>query len=224
MAKRILSFGAHPDDIEIGCGGTEFHLIQHGYEATHVYVTSGEAGSQTLPKSELAAIRKKEAKESARMLGVSNVEFLNYPDGLTYFTEEARIRVINIIRRVKPHIIFVHGKCDLFPDHRIVHDLVMSSIAGAAGPWFQDTQGEPWSVDKVFGYEVWHPMQSYQWASDITKTIDKKIEALECFKSQVGPTKYHEAFKGLARYRGVMSFVGKYVEVFEVLKITSLSL
>lgn len=215
-----MSFGAHPDDIEIGCGGTEYKLIQQGYKATHVYVTSGEAGSQEIPKKKLAKIREAEAKASAQVLKVDKVEFLHCNDGLTHFTEESRIKIINIIRKVKPTVIFVHGKCDLFPDHKIVHDLVMSSIAAAAGPWFQGTQGDPWSVDNIFGYEVWHPMQSYQWASDITTTIDKKIQALKCFESQVRPTKYDEAFKGLARYRGVMSFAGKYVEVFEALKIS----
>lgn len=45
MKKQILSFGAHPDDVEIGCAGAEYLLMQKGYEVTHVYVTSGEAGS-----------------------------------------------------------------------------------------------------------------------------------------------------------------------------------
>lgn len=216
--KQILSFGAHPDDIEIGCGGTEYKLIQSGYEATHVYVTSGEAGSKTVSKVALAAIRENEAVHSAKVLGVKSVEFLRCPDGLTHFTEENRIAVINLIRRIKPEIIFVHGKCDLFPDHRIVHDLVMSAIAGAAGPWFQETTGDPWQVKQVFGYEVWHPMQSFQWSSDISKEMDIKLKALSCFESQVKPTRYDEAFKGLARYRGVMSWVGEYAEVFEVIK------
>lgn len=119
---------------------------------------------------------------------------------------------------IKPDIIFVHGECDRFPDHQIVHQLVMSAISAAAGPWFQETTGEPWSVKQVLGYEVWHPMQHYQLAIDITETIQAKMEALACFKSQIGPTRYDEAFHGLARYRGVMSWVGKYAEVFEVIK------
>lgn len=218
MKKQILSFGAHPDDIEIGCAGTEYQLINNGYEATHIYVTSGEAGSQTISKATLAEIREKEARKSAAVLGVKSVEFLRCADGFTHFTQETRAKVISMIRRIKPDIVFVHGKCDLFPDHNIVYNLVMSAIAGAAGPWFQDTEGEPWSVKNVFGYEVWHPMQTFQHAVDISKSLDKKLEALKCFESQVGPTRYDEAFKGLARYRGVMSWVGDYAEVFEVIK------
>ena len=112
----------------------------------------------------------------------------------------------------------MHGSCDLFPDHHIVHQLVKSAIVGAAGPWFQETTGSPWSVKQVLGYVVWHPMQNYQLAIDITETIQTKMDALACFKSQVEPTRYDEAFKGLARYRGVMSWVGEYAEVFEIIQ------
>ena len=54
--------------------------------------------------------------------------------------------------------------------------------------------------------------------TDITNSIDIKLKALSCFESQVKPTRYDEAFKGLARYRGVMSWVGSFAEVFEVIK------
>lgn len=222
MKKQILSFGAHPDDIEIGCGGTEYQLIQQDYEVTHVYITSGEAGSQTIPKHELAALREKEALQSAACLGVKRVEFLRANDGFTSFTEAQRIQVINLIRAVQPDIIFVHGACDSFPDHQIVHQLVMGAITAAAGPWFQETTGNPWSVKQVYGYEVWHPIQHYQLAINITASIEAKMEALSCFTSQIVPTRYDEAFRGLARYRGVMSWVGEYAEVFEVIKLNAL--
>lgn len=216
--KRILSFGAHPDDIEIGCGGTESYLIDQGCEVTHVYVTSGEAGSQTIPKQELAALREQEALNSAKALGVKDVRFMRCADGLTAFTEADRVAVINMIREIKPQVVFVHGQCDAFPDHAIVHNLVMSAVQAAAGPWFQDSVGEPWAVETIYGYEVWHPMSHFQCVVDISKTIDAKMKALSYFKSQVEPTRYDEAFKGLARYRGVMSWSGDYAEVFEVIK------
>ncbi len=218
MKKQILSFGAHPDDIEIGCGGTEYNFIQKGYEVTHVYVTSGEAGSMEIPKSELGKTREKEALASAKLLGVKEVIFLHCNDGFTSFDEKTRSKVINLIRKIKPEIIFVHGASDKFPDHALVHKLVMSATAGAAGPWFQDTKGKPWKVKHILGYEVWHPINSYQYAVDITKSIDIKMKALSLYKSQVEPTRYDEAFKGMARYRGVMTWVGKYAEVFEVLQ------
>ncbi|MGE5856424.1 MAG: PIG-L deacetylase family protein, partial [Syntrophaceae bacterium] len=81
----MLSFGTHPDDIEIGCGGTEALLAAKGYEIAHVILTSGEAGSDRTPPWELGPIREKEAIEAAKVLGAGNVEFLRYPDGLTGF-------------------------------------------------------------------------------------------------------------------------------------------
>ena len=218
MNKVVLSFGAHPDDIEIGCGGTESKLISEGYQVYHVYVTSGEAGSKTLTKEKLRQIREAEALSSAKVLGVSNVKFLRIEDGFTQYDEALRATIINLIRDIRPEKVFVHGACDLFPDHQLVHKLVMSAIMGAAGPWFQETTGEPWNVPEIYGYEVWHPMSTFQLAVDISEHLDNKISALRCFESQVTPTKYDEAFTGLARYRGVMSWSGDYAEVFEILR------
>ena len=77
----LLAFGAHPDDIEIGCGGTVCKLIEQGWRAVHVCVTSGEAGSSTIDKSALAATREQEARQGAEVLGSERVEFLRPPMG-----------------------------------------------------------------------------------------------------------------------------------------------
>lgn len=216
--RMVLSFGAHPDDIEIGCGGTEARLIAQGYEVTHAYLTSGEAGSDHIPNEELAETREKEAREAASFLGVKNVEFFRYPDGLTQFSREMKIDVINLVRRIKPQIIFVHASTDTFPDHKIIHDLVLSAITAAAGPWYQEVAGSPWSPKAVLGYEVWQPIPTYQLAVDISEAIELKTGALSRYRSQIGTIKYDEAFLGLARYRAVMSMTGKYAEVFDVMK------
>ncbi|MHC9543506.1 MAG: PIG-L deacetylase family protein [Vulcanimicrobiota bacterium] len=218
MPKTVLSFGAHPDDIEIGCGGTEALLLQKGFDIVHVYATSGECGSRKSTKEKLAAEREKEASEAAKILGVWDVEFLHYPDGLTAHTREMKMEIITLIRRVKPQIIFIHHREESFPDHRVISDLIMSSVTGAAGPWFQETEGEPWMPELILGYEVWAPLGEYQMAVDISDTIEQKMQALSCYRSQNEETAYQEAMRGLARYRGVMSFAGTYAEVFQVIK------
>lgn len=223
MKKEILSFGTHPDDIEIGCGATEAKLIEQGYEATHVYVTSGESGSQSIPKEKLRKIRENEANEAAKILGVKEVKFIRAADGLNTYTREMKIELINMIRKIQPDIVFIHATNDAFPDHKIVNGLVLGALCGAAGPWYQETKGEPWSPKMVLGYEVWHPLSDYQMVVNVSDTIDQKMTALACYKSQLETTRYDEAFKGLARYRGVMSCEGKYAEVFEVIKITNIS-
>lgn len=219
MTRTVLSFGAHPDDIEIGCGGTEAKLIAQGYEVTHAYLTSGEAGSDMVPKGEMAETREEEAREAASVLGVKSLEFFRYPDGLTQFSREMKIEMVSLIRRIKPKIIFVHASTDTFPDHQTIRDLVLSAITGAAGPWYQEATGDPWSPKTILGYEVWHPILNYQIAVDISETIEQKTRALSRYRSQIGTISYDEAFLGLARYRGVMSMTGKYAEVFEVIKI-----
>jgi N-acetylglucosamine malate deacetylase 1 len=222
MSKRVLSFGAHPDDIELGCGGTEAKLAGKGYEITHVYLTSGDAGSQTVPGDELARIREKEAIAAAGTLGVSGVEFLRYRDGLTGFTREMKIEIIRLIRARKPHIIFVHERNETSDDHKITSDLVLSAIGGAAGPWFQEAGEGTWSPETILGYEVWHPLGRYELAVDISGTLERKIQSLLCYKSQIKDIWYDEAFRSLARYRGVMSLVGSEAEVFEVIKASDL--
>ena len=75
----ILAFGAHPDDIEFGCGGTVRKLIEKGWSAVHVCVTSGEAGSSTIDRTTLAATREQEARRAAEVLGAERVHFLRAP-------------------------------------------------------------------------------------------------------------------------------------------------
>jgi len=217
-AKRVLSFGTHPDDIEIGCGGAEALLARKGCDITHVILTSGEAGSDRIAPWELSAIREKEAIAAAKVIGAGGVEFLRYPDGLTGFTREMKVDVIRIIRRLKPHILFVHERNESSLGHRVASELVLESMQTASGPWFQEARGEPWSPEIVLGYEVWHPLGRYELAVDIGATLETKLEALACHRSQTASVRYDEAVRGLARWRGVMSLSGGDAEVFEVIK------
>ena len=219
----ILAFGAHPDDIEFGCGGTVRKLIEKGWSAVHVCVTSGEAGSSTIDRATLAATREQEARRAAEVLGAERVHFLRAADGLTQYSLDHKIAVINLIREVRPEILFVHASSVQFPDHKLIHELVMSAVAGAAGPWYQESIGEPHLARTILGYEVWHPLNTYQLSVDITTTVERKLAALRCHRSQIEATHYDEASLGLARYRGVMSFSSTHAEVFEVLR-TSLGL
>lgn len=216
--KTVLSFGAHPDDIEIGCGGTEILLCEKGYKVIHVIITSGEEGGVGVSKEELAYQREREALAAALIIGVEKLEFLRYPDSLTGYDKAMKMQLIKLIRHYAPDIIFTHATSDNFPDHKIVNHLVLSAITGAAGPWFLDIKLKPHLVPEVLGYEVWHPIQHFQTVVCIEKVIDKKLQALACHKSQIKSIDYLSATKGLAAYRGVMSMKSSYAEVFEVIK------
>lgn len=221
MKKRVLAIGAHPDDIEIGCGGTLCLLHDQGYEIVHLIVTSGEEGSTHIPKDQLIQLRKSEAQLSAEVLGAKKVIFLDAPDGLTSFSKDLKIQMISYLRELQPEIVFTHAKADNFPDHAVVHNLTMASIVASAGPWYPAAGLSPHQIQKVFGYEVWNPISNFQLANDISSVMERKMKALSQHKSQTGDVDYLAAVKGLAKYRAVMSMTGAYAEVFEVLRISS---
>jgi len=218
--KRVLAVGTHPDDIEIGCGGTVALLAQRGFEITHAILTSGEAGSNRMPPWEVGPVREKEALEAAKILGAANVEFLRYPDGLTGFNREMKVDLIRLTRRIRPHILFVHERNESSLGHRVASELVLESVQAGSGPWFQEAGGEPWSPELILGYEVWHPLGRYELAVDISATLETKIRALACHRSQTAAVRYDEAVRGLARWRGVMSLSGVDAEVFEVIRMS----
>ncbi len=219
MSKRILAIGTHPDDIEIGCGGTLARLHDNGYQLTFIIATSGEEGMKDLPKEHIQNIREDEALSSGRYLGASEIIFLREPDGLTSFSKDTKIRLISIIRDIKPDIVFTHAKSDRFPDHTHVHALTMAAVQAAQGPWYPQASGSPFRVKTIFGYEVWNPINEIGIAYDITDSIEKKIEALRFHKSQIHEINYLSAIRGLAAYRGAMTQTGHFAEAFEILKL-----
>lgn len=218
MNKTILAIGAHPDDIEIGCGGTLALLKKQGYVLNFVIVTSGEEGSLDIPQEHLKKIRENEAIHSARLLGAKDIIFFRENDGLTQVRKKTKIRLISIIRVLKPAIVFTHAGSDRFSDHKIVHDVSLAAIQAAQGPWYPNALGKPHSPSHIFGYEVWNPINEPQLLNDITQTIDKKISALKKHASQTANVNYLAAVQGLAAYRGALSMKGPFAEAFEVIK------
>lgn len=218
MKKLVLAIGAHPDDIEIGCGGTLCLLRDQGYEIVHLIVTSGEEGSTTLGKTELSQLRKNEARRAADMIGAKDVIFLGAEDGLTDYSKGLKTRLIAILRELRPEIVFTHSGSDHLTDHKVVHELTVASVTASAGPWYQEAGDRPHSVQKMFGYEVWSPIPAFQVAIDIGSVLNRKTKALEQHSSQIQDVDYLNAIVGLAQYRGVMSMTGSHAEVFEVLK------
>ena len=216
--KKYLFIGAHPDDIEFGCGGTVAKLIKEGHHCTFIIATNGDQGCLTTEKVDLAKTRKSEAIASANYLGVREIEFLDLPDGLTKFTFQHKIKLIEIIRKHKPNAVFTHSKFDHHPDHEIIHKLSIAAIKSAHGPWFKEASGSPHQVEAIYGYEVWNPINEYQMSIDITPFFSAKNNALAKHKSQTINFPYENAIKGLAQYRGAMINGNGLAEVFEVLR------
>lgn len=218
MIRRVIAIGAHPDDIEIGCGGTIRLFADRGYDVKFVVVTSGEEGA-IASEERLTERREIEAKASAKILGASDVFFMREPDGLTSFSKQTRMNLIKIIRDFRPDIALIHSQSDQFSDHKLVHELSVSAIQLASGPWYPDAGSFPHAVTDVFGFEVWNPIPAPQLSVDITDAMDQKLEALSCHKTQTSNLDYLGFVRGLNAYRAASTMTGMSAESFEVIKI-----
>jgi LmbE family N-acetylglucosaminyl deacetylase len=194
---RALVVSAHPDDLEFGAGGTVAKWADAGAEVTLCIVTDGSTGTQdrSLMGAPLAAVRKRESEAAARILGVSELVWLGYPDGYVEYTLDLRRDLARVFRRYRPHRYMVMDPAptveDRFinhPDHRAVGQasLDVTLTAGTTPGHFPELLDE--------GLEPWRDLREV-WVMgpaggprlvDVTDTIDRKIEALMCHASQVG--------------------------------------
>lgn len=221
---RVMVIGAHPDDPEFGAGGTIAKLAAGGKEITYVLATSGDKGSHdpNVRPGQLATRREQEQRDAAKVLGVKEVIYLRYADGILENTLALRARLAHIIRQHKPHIIFAIDPWrhyQLAPDHRAAGYAALDAL-WAAREWHifaEQLYGdeEPWRVSQAYLY--WTDNADH--FEDITDFIDKKVAALACHASQVGT----DTAKLDARMRERSKAVGEplgmaYAEGFKLIK------
>ncbi len=214
---QVLVVAPHPDDDVIGCGGSLIRHVREGHAVTAVYMTSGEAGSLAHSKEELRRIREEETREASVVMGFDDLIFFGNEDGYLVESPENLIRMVRLIRRIRPEIIYFPHAGEGCRDHRVTHAICAEAVQRARGPWFQECSGEPWSIDTVLCYEIWTPLAEVSCAEEITAVIDLKLEALRRHRSQMAAIPYDEAVKGLNRYRGAMTGRGTYCECFQIL-------
>jgi len=194
--KNVLVVSAHPDDPDFGAGGTIAKLAKDGARVTYAIVTDGSQGGED-PKqrdSELVAIREREQKAAARVLGVKKVEFLGYKDGHVSPDLKLRHDIVRMIRKYKPELVITHIPGRVLdapmgashPDHLAVGEATMAAVyPDSRNPRaFRSLLKEGLQPHVV--KEVWIPF----WTSgdhlvDISSTLDLKIAALKKHKSQV---------------------------------------
>ncbi len=199
MEKEVVAiFGAHPDDLDWGCGGTAAAWTHAGKEVYYVLTTSGEGGEDhqrglILPAAEMAEIREAEQCLAAAVLGVKEVIFLRQPDGRVEPTLAFRDQIVNVLRRLKPHIVISmdpgHWAFDNFyhyhPDHRATALAVCDAIYPAAGTSTyipQPNEGLPPHKVREAYYSASAHSNFYV---DISDTIELKVQALTSHRSQL---------------------------------------
>ena len=195
MTFRALVVMAHPDDFEFGAAGTVASWVDSGASVTLCIATDGSTGTQdrSLMGPGLAEVRRSETEAAAKIIGVE-LEWLGYRDGYVEYTLDLRRDIAQVFRRLQPHRFMVMDPEPLIgdfinhPDHRAVGQayLDVSLTAGTTPghfPELLDEGLEPWRGLR----EVWIAgpgLRSH--VVDISETIDRKIDALLCHRSQVG--------------------------------------
>ncbi|WP_418121778.1 bacillithiol biosynthesis deacetylase BshB1 [Chryseobacterium sp. PTM-20240506] len=182
MKTDILAFGAHPDDVELGCGGTIAKLISEGKKCVIVDLTKGELGTRGTDET-----RKTEASESAKILGVSARENLGMKDGFLVNSEEYQMKIVKMIRKYRPEIVLANAIDDRHPDHAKGAKLVSDACFLAGLRKIETVEGgesqDVWRPKHIFHYIQWKHIQP-EFVIDISEYLDKKIEACLAFKTQ----------------------------------------
>ena len=182
MKLDILAFGAHPDDVELGCAGTILKEISLGKTVGIIDLTRGELGTRGS-----AEIRDKEATNAAAILGVSARENLEMKDGFFVNDEKHQLEIIKMIRKYRPEIVLCNAVDDRHIDHekgsKLVSDACFLSGLVKVETELKGDAQQAWRPKVVYHYIQWKNIVP-DFVVDITGFTDKKIEAILAYSSQ----------------------------------------
>lgn len=182
MKLDILAFGAHPDDVEISMGGTIIRYVSEGKKVGIVDLTEGELGTRGSVES-----RYEEAESSRKFIGIETRVNLQMRDGFFQHNEENLMKIVEQIRKFKPEIVFANSITDRHPDHargaKLVAEACFLSGLRKLKTFHHGIEQEAHRPRLVFHY-----IQDYlvipNITLDVSNFIDKKIEAIKCYKTQ----------------------------------------
>ena len=192
MAEQldILAFGAHPDDVELSCGGTIAKEVSLGKKVGIVDLTRGELGTRGS-----AEIRYKESKQAASILGVTTRENLGFRDGFFKNDESNQLEIIKILRKYRPKVVLCNAQTDRHIDHgraaSLIHDASFLSGLRKIETIMDDTQQKVWRPSQVYHYMQWND-DPCDFVVDISEYIDKKMTAILAYGSQFFNEKSNE--------------------------------
>ncbi len=178
MSVDVLAIGAHPDDVEMICGGTVAKMVDRGYSVAIIDMTQGEMGTRGTPE-----MRNGEANAAAEVLGVSERVNLGQPDGRMENTLEARVAVVEQIRRLRPKLVLTHYWDDLHPDHSATGKIVRDTMYPAGFANFP-AKGDPYRPNEYLYFMAHTPFEP-SFIVDVTEYWDKKVESINCYNSQL---------------------------------------
>lgn len=182
MKVDILAIGAHPDDVELGCGGTLAKLIAEGKTVAVIDLTQGELGTRGTNLT-----RAKEAEKSTKIMGYVNRENLKMRDGFLQNSEAYQMQIVQMIRKYQPEIVFANSIDDRHPDHakacKLVSDACFLSGLIKIETELNNKVQLPWRPKQIFNYIQWKHINPH-FVVDISDFMPKKIDACLAYKTQ----------------------------------------
>jgi len=182
MKLDILAFGAHPDDVELGCAATIAKEVSLGKKVGIVDLTRGELGTRGN-----AELRKEEATKAGEILGVKARENLGFADGFFVNNKEHQIEIIKMIRKYQPEIVLCNAIDDRHIDHgkgsQLVSDACFLSGLEKIKTELDGSIQEKWRPKLVYHYIQWKNLEP-DFVVDVSGFIDKKIDAVMAYSSQ----------------------------------------
>jgi LmbE family N-acetylglucosaminyl deacetylase len=147
-----LAVVAHPDDMEYGASAAVARWTSEGKQVAYVLLTAGEAGIDSMGPAESGPLRIEEQRRACDAVGVSDLEVLDFPDGLLEYGIPLRRAIATAIRRVRPEVVLTLNHRDTFgpgrlnmADHVVTGRAVIDAVRDAANRWVFNEDGEPWS-------------------------------------------------------------------------------
>jgi LmbE family N-acetylglucosaminyl deacetylase len=200
IPRRVLALGAHPDDIELGCGATLAKLYDSGHEVHALVMSHGERGGD-------ASSRPEEARRGATFVGLTSVQVLDLPDRrLADSMMEMADAIEHAIHRLNPDIILTHSRNDLHQDHRAVHEASLRAARRHSAILCYESP----SVTDAFQPSFFIDVEDY---------VDVKVTAVGLHKDQRDkPYMSPERVRGLAVYRGAQAKT-RAAEAFEPVRL-----
>ncbi|HZE08197.1 MAG TPA: bacillithiol biosynthesis deacetylase BshB1 [Gemmatimonadaceae bacterium] len=177
----VLAIGAHPDDVELICGGTLIRSQMLGHTTGILDLAAGELASRGTPQ-----LRAKEASSAATVMRVSVRENLGLPDGGIQNTPDVRAKIAVVIRRLQPAVVITHSLQGRHPDHPIVAQLVRDAcfVAGLKMVEPKVPAYRPRKVLHALSFREDYEKPTF--VVDVSESFEKKLEAIGCYASQFG--------------------------------------
>jgi LmbE family N-acetylglucosaminyl deacetylase len=205
----IVAVGAHPDDVEIACGGTLAKLAQQGHRVGIIDLTDGEP----TPGSPGPEVRLAEARRAAEVLGIAHRVTLDLPNRRLFDTFEARVALAREFRRFRPRLVLgLGGKTPTAsPDHYQASLLIeAATFYSKLTKWDEHFDGlppyiVPRRLECFLSFQAFSPTDHHAIVVDIGDTLETKLSAIACYASQFPPTKAHhlDNIRALALQQGL---------------------